>query len=149
MVGWHHWPNRHESEQILRDSERQRNLACCSQWDRKESDMTYRLNKSNKVITISTSKEFRPFGIIFNDCQDPASTSLFTIIAGTLHSHHLRCSPISQTHNLHAFPYFFLFVSAGNIVFVSSGHGEILLVLQKPIPWRFSSPFLYQLSVAE
>ena len=30
MVGWHHWLNGHESEQILGDSERHRHLVCCS-----------------------------------------------------------------------------------------------------------------------
>ena len=31
-VGWHHWLNGHEVEQILGDRGRQRNLACCSPW---------------------------------------------------------------------------------------------------------------------
>ena len=35
MVGWHHWLNKHEFEQILRDSEGQGSQVCC-----KESDMT-------------------------------------------------------------------------------------------------------------
>ena len=30
MVGWHHQLNGHEFEQILRDSEGQGSLACCS-----------------------------------------------------------------------------------------------------------------------
>ena len=33
LVGWHHWLNGHESEQIPRDSEGQGSLACCSPWD--------------------------------------------------------------------------------------------------------------------
>ena len=40
MVGWHHWLNGHEFEQTQGDSERQGNLACCSSWGRRESDMT-------------------------------------------------------------------------------------------------------------
>ena len=40
MVGWHHQLNIHEFEQTLGDSERQRNLVCCSPWGRRESDMT-------------------------------------------------------------------------------------------------------------
>ena len=40
MVGWHHWLSGHESEQILGNSERQGNLACCSPWRWKESDST-------------------------------------------------------------------------------------------------------------
>ena len=44
MVGWHHPLNGHESEQAPGDSEGQGSLACCSPWDRKESDATERLN---------------------------------------------------------------------------------------------------------
>ena len=40
MVGWHHWLNRHEFEQILSDGEGQGSLMCCNPWGRKESDMT-------------------------------------------------------------------------------------------------------------
>ena len=40
MVGWHHQLNGHEFEQTLGDSEGQGNLACCSLWGHKESDMT-------------------------------------------------------------------------------------------------------------
>ena len=40
MVGWHHQLNRHESEQILGDSEGQGSLACCGPWGHKELDMT-------------------------------------------------------------------------------------------------------------
>ena len=38
MVGWHHWLNGHEFEQILRNSEGQGSLVCCSPWSHKESD---------------------------------------------------------------------------------------------------------------
>ena len=48
MVGWHHWLNGHEFEQALGDSEGQGSLVCCSPWDRKESDMTERLNNSKE-----------------------------------------------------------------------------------------------------
>ena len=40
MVGWHHRLNGHEFEQTLGDGEGQESLACCSPWDRKESDTT-------------------------------------------------------------------------------------------------------------
>ena len=36
MVGWHHWLNGHESEQIQGGSEGRGSLACCSSWGRKE-----------------------------------------------------------------------------------------------------------------
>ena len=44
MVGWHHWLNGHEFEQIPGDSEGQGSLACCSQRGGKESDTTEWLN---------------------------------------------------------------------------------------------------------
>ena len=40
MVGWHHWLNGHEFEQALGIGDGQGSLACCSPWDRKESDTT-------------------------------------------------------------------------------------------------------------
>ena len=43
-VGWHHWLYRHEFEQAPGIGDRQRSLACCSPWGRKESDTTERLN---------------------------------------------------------------------------------------------------------
>ena len=46
MVGWHHWPNGHEFEQIPGDSEWQESLACCSPWVRKESNTTEWLNNN-------------------------------------------------------------------------------------------------------
>ena len=45
MVGWHHGLNGHEFEQTSGDSKGQGSLVCCSQWGRKESDTTSRLNK--------------------------------------------------------------------------------------------------------
>ena len=43
MVGWHHRLNGCEFEQPLGVSNGQGSLACCSPWDRKESDRTERL----------------------------------------------------------------------------------------------------------
>ena len=40
MVGWHHWLNGHEFEQISGGGDGQGGLACCSPWGRKESDVT-------------------------------------------------------------------------------------------------------------
>ena len=48
IVGWHHWLNGQEFEQPLGDSEGQGSLACCSQWNCKESDTTERLNKRSQ-----------------------------------------------------------------------------------------------------
>ena len=40
MVGWHHRPNGHESEQTPGDGEGQGSLACCSPRGLEDSDMT-------------------------------------------------------------------------------------------------------------
>ena len=40
MLGWHHWLNGLEFEQIPADGEGQGSLACCSPWGHKESDRT-------------------------------------------------------------------------------------------------------------
>ena len=48
MIGWHHQLNVHEFEQTLGDSEGQGNLAYCSSWDHKESDMTEQRNNNNE-----------------------------------------------------------------------------------------------------
>ena len=51
MVGWHHWPNGHESEQTPGDGEGQGSLVCCSPWGRKGSDTTERLNNTQDIQT--------------------------------------------------------------------------------------------------
>ena len=49
MAEWHHQLNGHELGQTLGDGEGQRDLACCSPWGRKESDMTGQLNNNNMI----------------------------------------------------------------------------------------------------
>ena len=44
MVGWHHQLDGHEFEQALRVGDGQGDLAACSPWDHKESDVTEQLN---------------------------------------------------------------------------------------------------------
>ena len=44
MVGWHHRPKGYEFEYASGVGDGQGTLACCSPWDRKESDMTEQLN---------------------------------------------------------------------------------------------------------
>ena len=62
LVGWHHWLNGHEFEQTLGDNEGQGNLACCSPWGHKWSDMTERLNNNNNIINkISPPGEIQLF----------------------------------------------------------------------------------------
>ena len=50
MVGWHHWLNGHEFEQIPGDSEGQGILACYSPWGHKELDTTEPLNSNRNVL---------------------------------------------------------------------------------------------------
>ena len=40
IMGWHHRVDGREFEKALRVGDRQRSLACCGPWGRKESDMT-------------------------------------------------------------------------------------------------------------
>ena len=44
MVGWHHRLNGHEFEQVPGVGDGQGSLACCSPWDKKESDTTELVN---------------------------------------------------------------------------------------------------------
>ena len=61
MVGRLHQIDQHEFEQAAGDREGQGTLVCCSPWDRKESDMTERLNDSNtsteKIYTLQVGKK--------------------------------------------------------------------------------------------
>ena len=47
IVGWHQRLSEHEFKQTLGDSEGQGSLACCSQWDHKELDMTEELKNNS------------------------------------------------------------------------------------------------------
>ena len=44
IIGWHHWLNGHEFEQIPAVGDRQKSLACCSPWGHKESNVAEQLN---------------------------------------------------------------------------------------------------------
>ena len=48
-VRWHHRLHGHEFEQAPGDGEGQGGLACCSPWDRRESDTTEPLNNSDQA----------------------------------------------------------------------------------------------------
>ena len=48
MVGWNHWLNGHELKQTPGVGDGQGGLACCSPWGCKESDMTERLNWTDR-----------------------------------------------------------------------------------------------------
>ena len=49
MVGWHHWLNGHEFEQAPGVDDVQGSLTPCSPWDPKESNMTERLNWTERI----------------------------------------------------------------------------------------------------
>ena len=55
MVRWHHRLSGHAFEQTPGDSEGQGSLACCSPWDCKELDITYRLNSKREVEVWSSA----------------------------------------------------------------------------------------------
>ena len=58
MVGWHHWLDGHEFEQVLGIGDGQGSLACCSSWGHKELDMTEQLHWSlNWVFLYARHKE--------------------------------------------------------------------------------------------
>jgi len=44
MVGWHHWLDRSEFEQVLGAGDGQGSLEFCSPWGCKEADTTEQLN---------------------------------------------------------------------------------------------------------
>ena len=47
MVGWHHWLQGDEFEEILGVGDGQGGLACCNSWGRKEWDTTEQLNDNS------------------------------------------------------------------------------------------------------
>ena len=49
-AGWHHWLDRHEFEQGLRDGEGQGSLACCNPWGCKQSGTSKQQQQLNKNI---------------------------------------------------------------------------------------------------
>ena len=70
MVGWHHRLHGHEFQQALGDGEEQGNLACCSPWGHKESDMTEQLKSSNKEMDFRTYHASRSPGGLFRPSSE-------------------------------------------------------------------------------
>ena len=62
MVGWHHQLDEHGFGWTLGVGDGQGGLACCSSWDRRESDMTESLNRTEPCKLIQAS--FRTSGSI-------------------------------------------------------------------------------------
>ena len=105
MVGWHHWLNRHESEQTLEDSEGEGSLACCSPWGRIESNMTEQLNSrlpSQLMLTAINvwflTKEIHSLPLMISSSSKSASlamkSSLLPVLSTPTKS---RCSTESHT----------------------------------------------------
>ena len=70
MIGWHHWLNGHEFEQILGDGERQESLECCIPWGCKELGMPKLLNnnKFNKISKNFLNCHFIRLELNFSAC---------------------------------------------------------------------------------
>ena len=56
LVGWHHWLNGHEFEQIPRVGDGLGSLACCSPWCCEESGMTEWLNWTELIYKPSNTQ---------------------------------------------------------------------------------------------
>ena len=58
MLGWHHWLDGHEFEQVAGVGDGQGSLACCSPWHCKESDTTEQLNwRSHKLYGVAKRRK--------------------------------------------------------------------------------------------
>ena len=75
MAGWHHGLDGRKSEWTLGDGDGQGGLACCDSWDRKESDMTERLNwtELNWVFFISLSSLYIEYICVYVYYVSPSS----------------------------------------------------------------------------
>ena len=77
MVGWHHWLNGHEFEQIPGDGEGLGSLVCYTSWGHEELDMTERLNNKHQRYCVSGD-----YGTIIN--ADTPATGLAMKLSGWL-----------------------------------------------------------------
>ena len=57
MVGWHHWLDGHEFEQVSGVGDGQGSLACRSPWGCKESDTTERLNWTETSCRVKVTQD--------------------------------------------------------------------------------------------
>ena len=73
-VGWHHWSNRHESEQTLGNNEEQGSLLCCSPCSCKETDRAEQLNNSNNVMTKKIMNEHSQYEWSTHSVLSPSHT---------------------------------------------------------------------------
>ena len=110
MVGWNHWLNGHEYEQVLGDGEGQGSLACCSPWGCKELDVTEGLNNNKKgyLLLINKDESERKYLIITKHKK-----KLKIVKLGKTWHHVLwkprSCSVCNKTLHLYHRPYCWLF----------------------------------------
>ena len=99
-VGWLHRFNGHDLGQAPRDGEGQGDLACCSPWGHKESDMTWWLN-NNKArsspmspyhYTQNTGREVWLKSPRFKETSDAEETTWLVLIVQT-RTHSRRTCP--------------------------------------------------------
>ena len=85
MVGWHHRLNGQEFEQTPGDGEGQRNLACCSPWGHKGSDMTEWLKNATRESIPLASPSFQTCTGYTADVQKEQEHNHVTVLLRALH----------------------------------------------------------------
>ena len=76
IAGWHHWLDGHEFEWTPGVGDRQRGLACCDSWARKESNTTERLNWTESPqleLPFTLTAKWVCFCRLFWKCLSPVS----------------------------------------------------------------------------
>ena len=83
MVGWHHRPDGHESEQAPRVGDGQGSLVCCSPWGHKELDMTEQLNWGAIIVNnnwLSIQISFYYKNVLYYTCIYYKETIQYTFL---------------------------------------------------------------------
>ena len=83
LAGWHHWLDGHESEWTPGVGDGQRCLVCCDSWGRKESDMTERLNWTERL----TLTFFHTVGTWIPHMEAVSVTAISTFLC--VHNYHV------------------------------------------------------------
>ena len=73
IVRWHHWLNRHESEQTLEDSEGQRSLVCWSPWGHKIRHNWATEQQQMIVLYLNSKVTFIQLSIVMVPCYIPTN----------------------------------------------------------------------------
>ena len=79
VVGWHHWLDGHQFEQVLGVGDGQGSLVCCSPWGRKESDTTEWLNWTDELTILLPGIYPKKIIIQKDTCTPVLIAALFTI----------------------------------------------------------------------